>query len=227
MNKVLIVDDCEVLLKSLQHGFKKYQAHFQPIYAPTGLEAMQLLDEQPVSLVVTDIQMPMIDGVVLLAFIRERFPDIPCIVMTSYGNDELKELVCKDVIKFIDKPVHVSRLAQTIIEELSREKGPEKRKVPIQDFFNLILTKQKTFVFKLLSDENPPGYFYFYKGELFSAVCGKFKGREAVLQMLAYENAQIVFSKPPEQKGLKSINIDSSQLEQYAKTSRLCVEVKK
>ncbi len=226
MKKVLIVDDNEVLIETLQYGFEKYQMHFQPVYAQNGLEAMNLLDEQSIALVVTDIQMPMVDGLVLLAFIKERYPDIPCMVMTAYGDDELKELVGEDVSHFVSKPVHVHNLAQTIVAELSREKKSKIDRIAIRDLSSHIVVKRKTCVFKLISDEGQPGYFYFYKGDLYNAVCGSLKGEEAVLKMLTYENAKIAFSKPPEHKGIKNVSIDSNKLIQFTKTSKLSVEIR-
>jgi DNA-binding NtrC family response regulator len=123
MKKALIVDDSKVLIKTLQKGFEKYQDVFQAIYAEDGLEAMNILNQEPVSLVVTDIQMPMIDGLVLLAFIRERYPDLPCIIMSSYGSDELKGQVNRDILHFIDKPFKVDELARIILSALDSSKN--------------------------------------------------------------------------------------------------------
>lgn len=227
MKKVLIVDDSEVLIRTLQKGFKKYQAHFQPIYAQDGLEAMNFLDEHSIDLVLTDIQMPMIDGLVLLAFIQERYPAMPCIVMTAYGDEELKELVGKDILHFIHKPIHAESLAQTIISELSSEKKSTIDRVAIRDLLNHIVEKRKTCVFKLISDEGLAGFFYFYQGDLYNAVCGKLKGKDAVSKMLTHENAKILFSRPPEHQGVKNVSIDSNELIQFAKSSRLSVSIKK
>ncbi len=227
MKTILIVDDNKVLMKILQKGFEKYHNQFQALYAENGLDAMNILGKTPVSLVVTDIQMPMVDGLVLLAFLRERFPDIPCIIMSSYGTAELKEQVNQEIIRFIDKPFKVHELAEAILSALNQEKTPKSRRISIYDLLYLVIFGRKTCIFKIMPEEGVSGYFYFYKGELYNAIFGKLKGEAAVQKMLTYENAKVVFTKPPTHEGKKRVNIDINKLIAYAKSSRLSVDVQK
>jgi CheY-like chemotaxis protein len=227
MKKTLIVDDSKVLIKTLQKGFEKYQDIFQAIYAEDGLEAMNILNQGPVSLVVTDIQMPMIDGLVLLAFIRERYPNLPCIIMSSYGSAELKDQVNRDILHFIDKPFKVDELAQIILSALDRPKDKKPNRISIYDLLYLIIFGRKTCIFKIMPEEGQSGYYYFYKGELFNAIFGELKGEEAVIKMLTYENAKVVFTKPPIHAGRDLVNIDINKLIQHAKKSKLSIDIEK
>ena len=225
MKKVLIVDDSDVIIETLQVCLKPYQSQFQPIFAQNGLEAMNLLEAHSISLVVTDIQMPVVDGLVLLAFIRERFPAMPCIVMTSYGDPEIKELVKNEIFRFLEKPVQIKPLVETILAALNKTTAPKTKKITIRDFFNHIAIKRKTCVFKIIPDKGPTGFFYFYDGEIQNVVCGGVKGEEAIIKVLSFEKAKIAFSKPPEEKGAKNVQIDLKKIIQLAKSSNLYLEI--
>lgn len=229
MKKVLIVDDSDVIIKTLQACLKPYHTQFEPIFAQNGLEAMSMLEAHLFSVVVTDIQMPVVDGLVLLAFIRERFPDMPCIVMTSYGDEELKELVDAEIFRFLEKPVQVKQLVEVITAalnaSLSKKIAPKTKKITIRDFFNHIEVKRKTCVFKIIPDKGPTGFFYFYDGEIQNVVCGGVKGEEAIIKVLSFEKAKIAFSKPPEDKGAKHVQIDLKKIIQLAKSSNLYLEI--
>jgi len=213
-------------MTALQKSFEKYQSLFLTICAENGLDAMKIMDEEKISLVVTDIQMPMVDGLVLLAFIRERYPNIPCIIMSSYGTDELKDQVNQDVFRFIDKPFKVSELAQIILSALNKSKIKKPDRISIYDLLYLVTFGKKTCILKLIPEDGLSGYYYFYKGELYNAIFGGLKGEEAVLKMLTYENAKVVFTKPPEQEGKNLVHLDINKLIKLAKLSKLSVHIK-
>ena len=83
MDKVLIAEDNPDLLKTLKMGLEKYSDKFETIAARDGAEAIAVLKKIDISLLVTDIQMPRIDGLSLLAFVKKKYPGIPCIVISS------------------------------------------------------------------------------------------------------------------------------------------------
>ncbi len=68
MDKVLIVDDDAQLLTIITDTLKKYRNKFELITAKDGLDAIKVMRKQPVSLVVTDLKMPNVNGLVLLAY---------------------------------------------------------------------------------------------------------------------------------------------------------------
>jgi hypothetical protein len=78
-----------------------------------------------------------------------------------------------------------------------------------------------------MPEEGQSGYYYFYKGELFNAIFGELKGEEAVVKMLTYENAKVVFTKPPKYAGRDLVNIDINKLIQHAKASNLSIDIER
>ena len=113
MDKVLIVEDDRIHLKRLITILGKHQDKFEVVPAGDGQEAIDILEEQPISVLVTDIQMPRVDGLVLLAYVNEHHPKLPCLVMTAYGTPQMKAKLPKDLLRFFHKPFDIEDLAHT------------------------------------------------------------------------------------------------------------------
>lgn len=87
MTSVLIVDD-SVVDRKLAGGCLK-ACDVDVAYACDGREALELIAEEPPDLVVTDLQMPEVDGLELVKKLREANRSIPVILMTAHGNEEI------------------------------------------------------------------------------------------------------------------------------------------
>jgi len=89
MFKILVVEDefyiRDLICKNLKN------AGYSPIAASDGLEALSLIENTYIDLVVTDIMMPHIDGITLSKKIREMNEDIPIIMLTALDTFEDKE----------------------------------------------------------------------------------------------------------------------------------------
>ena len=70
MDTILIVDDSSMLINYLESSLAKYEDKFNFIFAKDGMEAIEIIKEKDISLLVTDLQMPRIDGLGLLAYTR-------------------------------------------------------------------------------------------------------------------------------------------------------------
>ncbi|MFH1686194.1 MAG: response regulator [bacterium] len=81
---VLVVDD-EAAIRGLVSEFLHLQ-RFRAIQASSGEMALEILEKEPVHLVVSDIIMPGMTGSQLLVEIKERYPNIPVILITGYGG---------------------------------------------------------------------------------------------------------------------------------------------
>jgi len=112
--RVLIVDDepkmqriLEIMLTQMGH---------KPLLAGNGQEALERLQADSADLIVSDLQMPVLDGLGLLKHLREAGNDIPCIIITAYGTVEtaveaMKYGACDYIIRPFD--VHAVELAIT------------------------------------------------------------------------------------------------------------------
>ena len=120
--KLLIIDDDEEIISTLKYflSTKRYEV----FSASDGLEGLKLLDteEQGFDLVITDLIMPNISGVGLIAIIKKKFPSLPIIGITGWGEhpEELATEFQADQI--LEKPFELSELDKAIKEIISSKK---------------------------------------------------------------------------------------------------------
>jgi DNA-binding response OmpR family regulator len=113
-SKLLIVDDD----KEIQSMLKDYliKKRYEVFSASDGLESLKLLEtEQPgFDLVITDLVMPNISGVGLIAIIKKKFPGLPVIAITGWGEhpEALATEVHADQV--LEKPFDLYELEKSL-----------------------------------------------------------------------------------------------------------------
>lgn len=121
--KILLVDDeadLEALFKQMfRRQIQSGQYAFS--YVRSGQQALELIAEQPdFDLVLSDIQMPGMDGLTLLAKLSEANPIIRTVMVTAYGDmDNIRTAMNRGAFDFITKPINFQDL-QTTIEKTLR-----------------------------------------------------------------------------------------------------------
>lgn len=201
MDKVLIVDDDPVIHKFLGTRFtKKYAQKFEMIHAYDGEEAIEILNQRYISLLVTDIVMPKLDGLALLTYIHNNYPQILCIVMTGHISPSIeKELQDDNIFRLFQKPFRLESLAQAILQALDQEiPGGVLKGISVASFLQMIEMEEKTCLFEVKSPGQKKGIFYFQEGVLFDAACGGKRGAEAAIHIIAMKNAEISFKNAPQ-----------------------------
>ncbi len=205
MDKVLIVEDNPVLLKILQTGLRKYSDRFEAITARDGEEAINVLAQETIAMLVTDLQMPKVDGLTLLAYMNDHHPEIPCVVMSAHGTPQIKERISQDVLSFIEKPFEIEELVEAILPALSRdEPAGTLNGISIANFLQMIHMEQKTCLLEIETHDEQKGYFYFEEGVLFDAVYEELNGEEAAMAIIPQERAKIRFKNLA--KGRKKVS---------------------
>ena len=85
MDKVLIVDGDANFLKTLKNGLEKVR-QFEILTAETGEAAIAILGRERIAVFVTDVEIPDIDSLDLLAYMTNNCPNTPCVIMTNWGK---------------------------------------------------------------------------------------------------------------------------------------------
>lgn len=103
---ILLVDDETSFARSLAEGLEMVGEHFHVITAENGKQAVEFLQTVPFDLIITDLNMPVMDGFKLLDYIKREQPGARVMVMSMLNYQDvcgrLKEL---GVTQFIEKPV--------------------------------------------------------------------------------------------------------------------------
>ena len=94
MYYVLIVDDSDVD-RLLMEGLLKKVPGFEVIGARDGVHALEQLKAWSIDMVITDIQMPRMDGLELIKAARKDYPDIPVVLTTGMGSEEIAAVALK------------------------------------------------------------------------------------------------------------------------------------
>ena len=88
MPDILVVDDAVIDLR-IAGRLLEQEDGWNVLYARNGTEALTKVEEHLPNLVVTDLQMPELDGLELVERIRDEFPLIPVILMTAAGSEQI------------------------------------------------------------------------------------------------------------------------------------------
>ena len=119
VKKLMIVDDEETLTFSLYQTFIMAKQDYEVITAASGEEAAEKLAGSNFDLVITDISMPGMTGLELLAQIRQKYPDTAVIVMTAYGSDDKKEEALRIGAQYyIEKPFEIKEIKKLVMDIL-------------------------------------------------------------------------------------------------------------
>ncbi len=106
---ILIVDDDDLVLKTLNVLISSLG--YECLLANDGLEAVELLSDRKCDLILSDVLMPNMDGLELLAYIREKRPEIDVIIATGFSEKaSYADVIKAGAIDFIKKPIDQAEL---------------------------------------------------------------------------------------------------------------------
>ena len=127
VRKVLVVDDePEVEVMFMQRMRREIRAgRYEFVFARSGRHALEVLKEHPdIVLVITDLDMPEMDGFALLEAMGEAWPGVPSLVVSAYGDDaHVARAREHGASGFIAKPVDFPALREMIATSFSEEPG--------------------------------------------------------------------------------------------------------
>ncbi|GEQ86298.1 sigma-54-dependent Fis family transcriptional regulator [Patiriisocius marinistellae] len=121
---ILIVDDDINILELLQRHLQSWNYHTYK--AVSVKEAVQILRDTKIDLLITDLKMPEIDGSELIKFVEENYPNLPKLVVTGYPSvqDSLKAIK-SGVVAYLTKPFTKDELKQAIDKSLGNIEKPK------------------------------------------------------------------------------------------------------
>jgi sigma-B regulation protein RsbU (phosphoserine phosphatase) len=133
--RVMLVDDLAVVRRGLSASLSAFPDLELVGQARNGVEALSICEEAKPDVILMDLVMPEMDGVAATKLIRERYPGVRVIALTSYKEDELVQGVLNaGAIGYLLKNIRADDLAKAIREAFSDRPtlGPEAARVLIR-----------------------------------------------------------------------------------------------
>lgn len=123
MLTVLVVDDSKID-RRMAGSLLENGTALSPVYAENGREALAVMEQQLPEVVVTDLLMPVMDGLELVQEIRSKYPLVPVILMTAHGSEEIAiQALHKGASSYVPKRNLAQDLTETVENVLTATRG--------------------------------------------------------------------------------------------------------
>ena len=134
--RALVADDDEIFQEILAETVEETGA--EVALAPDGLAALEQLSAGDFDILITDLNMPRMDGLTLLKQVRILYPHILCILITGFGSLESAiQALRLGAYDYIQKPFMVEQVAVTIRNAVDRVKTYKERAALLMEIDNL------------------------------------------------------------------------------------------
>lgn len=116
---VLIVDDSSVMRKIVERALRQAGLPLSKVYeASSGVEALDVLKSERVQLILSDINMPMMDGLEFLRQLRSQSlaPEVPVVMITTESSEEhVKDAIAAGARGYIRKPFTAEQVKDRVL----------------------------------------------------------------------------------------------------------------
>lgn len=159
--KILFVDDEPQFARLINQRFRNElkEGEYELLFAENGQEALDVIDKHDdLSMVLTDINMPIMDGLTFLSKLKERGSLLKVVVVSAYGDMEnIRQAMNLGAFDFITKPIDFADLKTTISKTLKEvefiEKAKQAQSLLIENEKLSTLNKMKSYFFTNISHE--------------------------------------------------------------------------
>src|SRR5690606_9122885 len=115
---ILVVDDDIHILELLHRHLQSWNYH---VYKAISVkEAVAILRDTVIDLLITDLKMPEVDGFELIKFVSEHYPKLPKLVVTGYPSIQDSLIAIKSKVDYLTKPFTKEELKAAIDNSLSK-----------------------------------------------------------------------------------------------------------
>ncbi|MBX7219007.1 MAG: response regulator [Blastocatellia bacterium] len=192
MKTILVVDDEDLMRKLLVRGLSSVGNDFTILTAGNGEEAISLLSSQAVDMVITDLQMPVMDGFELISYLLRTFPSMPLFVLTGYHSYEVENRVKKiGGLRYFDKvKINFRTFAQDVQKALQPSTKGIIEGISLFSFLQLLQLERKSCSLTVHSSGRV-GYLYFQNGEMTNAIYENIEGKFSAYEIVTWENVRI------------------------------------
>jgi CheY-like chemotaxis protein len=222
-HKILLLDDDQDLLEVYREMLSKLPSAPEVRVAHSGARAIALLESEPFSLLVSDLNMPKMDGLQVLTIVRRRFPHLRTAVMTSLTDPQFRtRAYALGIDLFLEKPntpQEINLFTDSIESLLARDVDGGFRGVQsksLMDIVQLECLSQSSSVLKI-TNGSLIGRIWFENGEVIDAEAPEMVGESAFARILAWKTGafEILSAEPHRPRTIHSsvhgLLLDSAQ----------------
>jgi two-component system chemotaxis response regulator CheY len=122
VQRILIVEDSSTMRSLLQQALEDLDVLVKVAEASSGFEALRMLPRQRYDLILTDINMPDINGLELISFIKrsDAYRDIPLVVISTEGSERDRERGLElGAVAYLVKPIDPGDLRRLVADLLA------------------------------------------------------------------------------------------------------------
>lgn len=129
MYNLMIVDDEPLTREYFKLNIHKLDERWEVVAeAMEGSEALEILDKLNIDLVITDIKMPVMDGLELCKVVSEKYPNIKLVILSGYDEfDFARQAVKYGVVDYILKPI-VKEELKSMLGKVAKVLDEQKQK---------------------------------------------------------------------------------------------------
>ena len=200
MKKVLLVDSDPVMRKVFQELLDCRNGFIEVFTAVAASEAAKILHNEQVDLVLTTINLPKVNGLKLISYCYQKFPDIKIILLAK----EVHQAISDSIQRFpnailVDIQHDIGMLYRRVTTELQIEYGGQISGVSLPSFLQVLELDHVSCSLKATS-KRAYGFLWVKAGELIAANAGNLKGRKAAIEILSWESVVIDINYAPFEK---------------------------
>jgi CheY-like chemotaxis protein len=189
---LLVVEDDRSTLSLYRAGLKGLSG-FKILMAENGGQALEILRHEPVHVLVTDLNMPVMDGFNLIAKASRFYPQVPIIVMTGLDeNQHLNTPLQLGAIRILTKPPRLTLLMDAIRTAAAFEPAGMIRGIGLNSILQLLNWEKKACTLTINSEAGM-GLLYLKNGEVVHAAYKAEEGLPAAYQILTWDRPDIEF----------------------------------
>lgn len=187
---VLVVDDDPGTRHVMASGIGDVLGTFDVVTAENGRAATEILENQRIDAIATDLSMPVMDGFALIAYVSNRKEALPVVAFSGLATSEVEEqLSSYGGLRILRKPVSYQKIAATLEEAIAQVEQGQVEGIPLVSLLQLVQLERRTCTV-VVACERRKGRLHFQSGQLINAFSDDFgaDGEAAARDILGWHD---------------------------------------
>ena len=194
--KILLLDDDEDVLELYREMFRSLPSQPEIHTATSGARAISLLEGEPFNLLISDLNMPRVDGLQVLTIVRRKFPQLRTAVLTAVADEQFRmRAYAMGIDLFLEKPnnhkeiVFLMDCVESLLgaQQTNGFRGVQSK--GLVDIIQLECLSQSSSVLRITNTSNQMlvGKVWIHQGNIIDAEVADLAGSEAFQKILAWK----------------------------------------